>query len=72
MTLRAKQACDPSHWSVNHGVIIADYRVVLLRDPQARRSVAAMTETERKLNAELLREVEAAASGGTIPALRSP
>ncbi|EFN54646.1 hypothetical protein CHLNCDRAFT_135206 [Chlorella variabilis] len=43
-----------------------------ITDNQARRSVAAMTETERKLNAELLREVEAAASGGTIPALRSP
>lgn len=37
---------------------------------QARRCVAAMTDTERKLNAKLLRDVEAAAEAGTIPALR--
>lgn len=39
--------------------------------PQARRAVSAMTDTERKLNAKLLREVEAAAAAG-IPAVRSP
>lgn len=39
---------------------------------QVRRSVAAMTETERKLNAKLLREVDAAASqSGRIAAIRT-
>jgi hypothetical protein len=39
---------------------------------QVRRSVAAMTETERKLNAKLLREVDAAAGqSGRIAAIRA-
>ena len=43
---------------------------------QARRAASAMSETERKLNAKLLQEVEAAAAAGggragTIPAVRS-
>lgn len=41
---------------------------------QARRGVVCMTQTERKLNAKLLREVDAAMARakGTIPAVRSP
>ncbi|KAI3423837.1 hypothetical protein D9Q98_009673 [Chlorella vulgaris] len=43
-----------------------------IADNQVRRSVAAMTETERKLNAKLLREVDAAASqSGRIAAIRT-
>lgn len=41
-------------------------------DKQARRNASSMSETERKLNAKLLREAEAAAAGGTIRAFRSP
>ena len=45
-----------------------------IADNQARRAVASMTDTERKINAGLLREVEAAAAGGAggfaIPAIR--
>ena len=37
---------------------------------QARRAVSAMSETERKLNAKLLREMEAAGAAGGIPAVR--
>lgn len=44
---------------------------VLLQRAQVRRAVSAMTDTERKLNAKLLREVEAAAAAG-IPTVRSP
>ena len=41
---------------------------------QERRAVSAMSETERSINAKLLREMEAAAGacGGGIPAVRSP
>lgn len=39
---------------------------------QARRTASSMSDTERKLNAKLLREAEAAAAGGTIRAFRSP
>ncbi|PRW32605.1 flagellar associated [Chlorella sorokiniana] len=39
-------------------------------DNQARRAVSAMSETERKLNAKLLREMEAAGAAGGIPAVR--
>lgn len=42
------------------------------RPLQARRNASSMSETERKLNAKLLREAEAAAAGGTIRAFRSP
>ncbi|KAL4855653.1 hypothetical protein ACK3TF_003744 [Chlorella vulgaris] len=43
-----------------------------IADNQVRRSVAAMTETERKLNAKLLREVDAAAGqSGRIAAIRA-
>ncbi|KAI7839562.1 hypothetical protein COHA_006689 [Chlorella ohadii] len=36
----------------------------------ARRAVSAMSEVERKLNAKLLREMEAAGAAGAIPAVR--
>lgn len=36
---------------------------------QARRAVSAMSDTERKLNAKLLREMEAAGAAGGIPAV---
>ena len=41
---------------------------------QARRHVSAMTEVERKINAKLLRDVEASGlgRGARIPAVRSP
>ena len=50
-----------------------------IADNKARRAVASMTETERKINAGLLREVDAAAAaaaaaggavGFAIPAIR--
>lgn len=43
-----------------------------IEDNQARRTASSMSDTERKLNAKLLREAEAAAAGGTIRAFRSP
>ncbi|KAL4421469.1 hypothetical protein ABPG75_010760 [Micractinium tetrahymenae] len=43
-----------------------------IEDNQARRHLSSMSDAERKLNAKLLREVEAAAAGGAIRAFRSP
>ena len=45
--------------------------LLLLLLPQARRALSAMSAAEQKINARLLREVEAAAAAGTIPAIRS-
>ena len=45
--------------------------LLLLLLPQARRALSAMSAAEPKINARLLREVEAAAAAGTIPAIRS-
>ncbi|KAL4432214.1 hypothetical protein ABPG77_005976 [Micractinium sp. CCAP 211/92] len=43
-----------------------------IEDNQARRSASSMTDVERKLNAKLLREADAAIAGGAILAVRSP